>query len=71
MQFARLLGDDCLVVSWSGEGGFGALAGCSVVGGGSGRGLNHSNHVQHRLQDGRAPHRSDDDGDGDDGRLRG
>ena len=67
MQFARLLGDDCLVVSWSGEGGFGALAG-SVVRGGSGRGLNHSNHVQHRLQDGRAPHRSDDDDD-DDGRL--
>ena len=43
-----------------------------MVSGGSGRRLDHSNHVQHRLQDGGAPHRSDDnddvndDGDDDD-----
>lgn len=40
-----------------------------MVSGGSGRGLDHSNHVQHRLQDGGAPNRSenDDDDDDDDG----
>ena len=43
-----------------------------MVSGGSGRRLDHSNHVQHRLQDGGAPHRShdnddvNDDGDDDD-----
>ena len=37
-----------------------------MASGGSGRRLDHSNHVQHRLQDGGAPHRSDDDDDNDD-----